>query len=126
MKNGLRISLAAAAAFAPPGYQEDEFNAGEGATVKIVFLGHSTLMISFNKTIIHVDPVEQYANYTRMPKADLVLVTHEHPDHLSPSAISAVRTAATQIICSAKCAAMCSAWENYASTLRATRKTPRR
>ncbi len=100
----LRPLLAVGAVFSPQGYQEDELNAGEGAVVKIVFLGHATLMISYGRTIIHVDPVEQYANYTRMPKADLVLVTHEHPDHLSPSAISAVRTTATQIVCSAKCA----------------------
>ena len=104
MMEKLHPLLLTGAVFSPQGYQEDEFNAGEGATVKIVFLGHATLMISFSKTVIHIDPVEQHANYARMPKADIVLVTHEHPDHLSPGAISAVRTAATQIVCSAKCA----------------------
>jgi L-ascorbate metabolism protein UlaG (beta-lactamase superfamily) len=98
------VFLATGAPFTSTGYQQDEFNAGEGSLLKLTFLGHATLMVTFGKTVIHVDPVEQYANYARMPKADLVLVTHEHPDHFSPSTISAIRTAATQIVLTEKCA----------------------
>jgi L-ascorbate metabolism protein UlaG (beta-lactamase superfamily) len=64
----------------------------------ITFIGHGTLMMSFNGKIIHIDPVSQMADYTKLPKADLILVTHEHSDHLDLKAIDAVRTPKTALI----------------------------
>jgi L-ascorbate metabolism protein UlaG (beta-lactamase superfamily) len=101
---GLGFLGAAGAVFSDAGFQEDVFNAGDGNTLKITFLGHATLMLAYGGTMIHVDPVEQYANYAKLPKADIILVTHEHSDHLSPLAISALRTATTEIVLTAKCA----------------------
>jgi L-ascorbate metabolism protein UlaG (beta-lactamase superfamily) len=72
--------------------------------LKITFIGHATLMIRHGGAVIHVDPVGQYADYGSLPKADLILVTHEHSDHLDPQAIAAVRTASTVVIASSKCA----------------------
>ena len=48
--------------------------------------------------MIHVDPVGQYGDYSQMPKADLVLVTHEHRDHLDIKAIELLRKNQTQIL----------------------------
>jgi L-ascorbate metabolism protein UlaG (beta-lactamase superfamily) len=61
-------------------------------------------MFALGDTIIHVDPVSREADYSTMPKADLVLVTHEHGDHLDPAAIAAVRQDDTIIILPEKCA----------------------
>ena len=72
--------------------------------LKITFIGHSTLVIRHGGSVIHVDPVGQYADYHSLPKADLVLVTHEHFDHLDPQAIAAVRTESTVIIAASRCA----------------------
>ena len=72
--------------------------------LKITFIAHSTLMIRHGGVVIHVDPVGQYADYGSLPKADLVLVTHEHFDHLDPQAIAAVRTGSTVIIAASRCA----------------------
>ncbi len=72
--------------------------------LSITFIGHSTLMLRHGGVVVHVDPVGQYADYRSMPKADMVLVTHEHFDHLDPQAIAAVRTGTTVIIAAAKCA----------------------
>jgi L-ascorbate metabolism protein UlaG (beta-lactamase superfamily) len=69
----------------------------------ITFIGHSTLMLRHGGLVIHVDPVSQFADYGSMPKADLILVTHEHFDHLDPRAIAAVRSDSTVIIASAAC-----------------------
>ena len=49
--------------------------------LKITFIGHGTLMFSFGGKIIHVDPVTSEADYTKFPKADMILITHQHRDH---------------------------------------------
>ena len=48
----------------------------------ITFLGHGSLMLDFNEVNINVDPFSQVADYSQLPKADLILITHEHHDHL--------------------------------------------
>jgi L-ascorbate metabolism protein UlaG (beta-lactamase superfamily) len=72
--------------------------------LEITFVGHGTLMLTFGDTIIHVDPVSREADYAEMPKADVILITHEHGDHLDPAAIAAVRKAGTTVLLTEKCA----------------------
>jgi L-ascorbate metabolism protein UlaG (beta-lactamase superfamily) len=45
-----------------------------------------------------VDPWSQLADYGKLPKADLVLITHEHRDHLDLKALDAIRKQGTVII----------------------------
>jgi len=54
--------------------------------------------------LIHVDPVSREADYGKMEKADLILITHEHGDHLDPQAIELVRTEKTSIVLTEVCA----------------------
>ena len=61
-------------------------------------------MLTFNRIIIHVDPFSKVADYTKLPKADLLLITHEHQDHLDTSAIDLVRSRDTRIVLTEKCA----------------------
>ncbi|MGA2379866.1 MAG: MBL fold metallo-hydrolase [Spirochaetia bacterium] len=72
--------------------------------LKITFVAHSTLWLTYGNTVIHVDPVGQYADYSTLPRADIILVTHEHSDHLDPEAIGALRKATTTVIVASKCA----------------------
>lgn len=72
--------------------------------LKITFIGHATLMVTYGTTVIHVDPLGQYADYARMPKARIILVTHEHSDHLDPQAINAMHADDTTIVVASKCA----------------------
>jgi L-ascorbate metabolism protein UlaG (beta-lactamase superfamily) len=74
-------------------------SAGE---LKITFIGHGTLMLNFNNLTIHVDPVGSYDDYSTLPKADLILVTHEHGDHLDAQAIETISTEKTRIILNEK------------------------
>ena len=64
----------------------------------ISFIGHGTLMFSFEGKIIHVDPVDEMADYKKLPKADIIIITHDHFDHLDLKAIQKVRTANTSVI----------------------------
>ena len=68
--------------------------------LKITFIGHGTLIFSFGGKIIHVDPVGQMADYSNLPKADIILVTHEHSDHLDLNAIARIRTDKTVMVAS--------------------------
>jgi L-ascorbate metabolism protein UlaG (beta-lactamase superfamily) len=86
--------------FAQKKYQEDIFQTS-GGELKITFIGHGTLMLTYAGKVIHVDPVSMYADYSTLPKADLILVTHEHGDHLDAKAIQAVSTARTVLITNA-------------------------
>ncbi len=83
-------------------FEEDTFPTSHGE-LKITCIGHGTLMFTFDGKIIHVDPVFRYADYTKMPKADLILVTHEHGDHLDDVAIQDLTKEGTAIICTKKC-----------------------
>lgn len=85
-------------------FEEDRIQTSAGE-LKITFIEHATLMFTFAGKIIHVDPCSSLADYGKLPKADLVLVTHDHSDHFDPQAIAAVRKDGTAVILTAKCAA---------------------
>jgi len=84
--------------------KEDSFKTSKG-DLKITFIGHGTLMFAFDGKTIHVDPVSRYADYATLPKADLVLVTHEHGDHLDIKAIQAIKKTTTVILAPETCKA---------------------
>ena len=86
-----------------PAFEEDVFKTSRG-DLKIAFIGHGTLMFSFAGKIVHIDPVAEYADYSRLPKADIILVTHEHSDHLDPAAVDLLRKSGTDLVVTAKCA----------------------
>jgi L-ascorbate metabolism protein UlaG (beta-lactamase superfamily) len=81
-----------------------DVEATSAGDLAITFVGHGTLMFEFDGKVIHVDPVGREADYSGMPDADLILVTHEHGDHLDLDAIDAVTKEGTILIVSASCA----------------------
>lgn len=70
----------------------------------LTFLGHGTLMLTFKGTIVHIDPYSTVADYAALPRADLILLTHDHADHLDEAALALVRTPATDIVLPPVCA----------------------
>jgi len=71
--------------------------------VVITFVGHGTLMMEYNGKTIHIDPVSREADYSTMPKGDLVLITHHHGDHLDFNAISKIKVENTIVIGTETC-----------------------
>jgi L-ascorbate metabolism protein UlaG (beta-lactamase superfamily) len=72
--------------------------------LKITFIGHGTLMFNFGGKVIHVDPYSDVGDYNTLPKAHLILLTHEHGDHLDLKALNAVRTEKTIVVLTETCA----------------------
>ena len=73
--------------------------------LNITFIGHGTLMFAYKGTIIHVDPWTRLADYSKMPPADLILITHEHRDHLDIEALNILRKQQTRVVLTRTCAA---------------------
>ena len=84
-------------------YESDVVKTSAG-DLTITFLGHGTLMLEIGGKVIHVDPYGRVADYGGLPKADLVLLTHDHGDHLDPAALGKIRTATTQVVMTQACA----------------------
>jgi L-ascorbate metabolism protein UlaG (beta-lactamase superfamily) len=97
------LPLTTAVSAAPAAFEVDSIRTTAG-TLTITFIGHGTLMLQLDDFVIQVDPVAQYADYATLPKADLILITHEHGDHLSPEAVQALKKENTLILYSARCA----------------------
>jgi L-ascorbate metabolism protein UlaG (beta-lactamase superfamily) len=76
---------------------KDTFQTSEG-TLEVFHVGHASLYFVFNGKTIHVDPFGTMGDYSKMPKADLILITHDHPDHLDAKAIELISKENTQII----------------------------
>jgi L-ascorbate metabolism protein UlaG (beta-lactamase superfamily) len=93
----LFFAIMAFAGYAQKKFQEDVFKTS-GGELKITFIGHGTIMLTYGGKVIHADPVSMYADYAILPKADLILITHEHGDHLDMKAIAAVSKADTAIV----------------------------
>ncbi|GEM_PF-816093 len=85
------------------GFEEDTIPTNQG-DLKITCIGHGTLMFVYDRKVIHVDPWSRMAEYAKLPKADLILVTHEHRDHLDTEAISTLTKENTRIVINQACA----------------------
>ena len=82
-------------------YQTDTFKTKGGKEVVITAIKHASLRIQYDGLEIQVDPVAEFApatDYSKFPKADVILVTHEHFDHFDRGAIAALRKDGTQIV----------------------------
>ena len=91
-------------------YETDTFKTKSGKSVKFHALVHASIRIEYEGREIEIDPVTKLGNrtidYSVMPKADYIFVTHEHGDHFDKEAISLLTGDKTQLITNRRCADM--------------------
>ncbi len=99
----LLSAVVVVAALAQEKFETDIIKTSAG-DLKITFLGHGTLIFNLGGKVIHVDPYSDVADYDSLPKAQLILLTHEHRDHLDLKALNAIRTEKTVVVLTEACA----------------------
>ena len=91
-------------------HEVDVFKTNNGKEVRFHALMHASIRIEFDGKEIEIDPVRKLGNrttdYTLMPKADYIFVTHEHGDHFDPEAIRLLSKEETMTVLNGRCAGM--------------------
>lgn len=92
-------------------YAVETFFTEKGLPVAITLIKHGTLALKYQGLTFHVDPVGGYGKPTdyavEFPKANVILVTHEHGDHFDKEAIAALtEEGRTMMVTNARCQEM--------------------
>lgn len=84
-------------------FRSDVFETADG-DLRISFPGHAVVFFEFGGKTVWIDPTMPYVIVPdNPPKADLILISHEHGDHLDSEGIDSVRKPGTQIVCPVRC-----------------------
>ena len=92
-------------------YAVETFFTRSGHPVAVSLIKHGTLALKYMGNTVHVDPVGAYGKRTdyaaEFPKADVILVTHEHADHFDREAIDALMDKGrTLLVTNSRCEGM--------------------
>ncbi len=91
-------------------YDVETFFTPGGIPVRVSLIKHGSLEIEAKGVSIQVDPVGEYGDRTDysigFPKADVILITHEHQDHLDKDAIRILTGPDTRLVLNEKSAAV--------------------
>ena len=89
-------------------HERDVFLTKSGKHVEFYALMHASIRIVYDGKEIYVDPVSQLGgrivDYALLPKADYILVTHEHGDHFNPETIQRLQKEGTRLVTNRRCA----------------------
>lgn len=87
--------------------ETDVFASKSGKLVKIHALLHASICIEYDGKTVYIDPVaklrDRTVDYETLPKADIILVTHEHFDHYDTAALRQLTTDGTKLVMNPRC-----------------------
>jgi len=87
--------------------QKDVIPTSKG-NLEITFLTHGSLLMTWGGLVIYTDPIaEGGPDYAKLPKADVLLLTHDHYDHLDSQVVGKIKKSETAIMYNMKCAPKC-------------------
>ena len=110
LNGGIMAWMAAQKPVTTDNYEVDVFKTKNGKVVKIHALMHACIRLEFDGKEIEVDPVASLGSktidYAAMPKADYIILTHEHPDHFDAKTIKLLSKNSTELVANKRCADM--------------------
>ncbi len=78
------------------GFAADTEKTAAGDLV-ITPIHHGSLMLTFGGKVIHIDPWSE-GDYSSMPRADYILITDIHPDHMDKTLVEKLKKDSTVIL----------------------------
>jgi L-ascorbate metabolism protein UlaG (beta-lactamase superfamily) len=108
MNTFFELALCAAMSAAPvhaAGTFETDHLPTPAGDIRITFIGHASLLFEFGGKVIYNDPSARSGDLSNLPKADLILVSHEHSDHFDPATIMNISKSETKMVLTPICAA---------------------
>ena len=88
------------------GFEVDVMQAADGKSLEIMCIQHGSVGFNYDGYQIYIDPVGEYADYAKLPKADVILITHIHGDHFDAEAVEKARKPETVIITNSEVGAL--------------------
>src|SRR5947209_12131349 len=76
--------------------QQQVFDTSAGP-VKIAPLNHASTLIEAGGKVIYLDPAKP-VKFSGLPKADLILITDIHGDHMDPDSVKEITKNGTEIL----------------------------
>lgn len=97
------LLLSAGAASGAARLRTDTIKTSAGS-LDITFLGRSSLRMRFRGSYIYIDPSSVVADFSKMPKADIVFIVNQHKDNFDVKAIKQISNRNTLVVIPEICA----------------------
>ena len=75
----------------------DHFRTSDGDLV-IHPVNHASIVLRWREMMIYNDPVGAASRYSGLPRADLILISHDHGDHFEAATLNTVRKEGTVMV----------------------------
>ena len=80
--------------------QTDTFTTPAGKQLTVTCIKHASIMMQYDGLTFYFDPVtglKPQTDYTTLPRANYIFITHEHPDHFDRMALTQLVTTGTTV-----------------------------
>jgi len=82
---------------ANPSNRQADVERTSAGDLRLMPIYHGSVMLEFSGRVIHIDPWSQ-GDYTGLPPADILVITHTHADHLDRTMVDQLHKPSTVIV----------------------------